>query len=114
MSPLNRPLGIFSPVIFSPALRTAAIAALMGTTMLASPLARAESTNPPVQLAQAAQESQTAKAATETKGETVEARITKLHADLKITPDEESNWSGVAQAMRDNAANMEKLAAAKR
>ena len=48
------------------------------------------------------------------KGETVEARITKLHGDLKITRDEQSTWDAVAQAMRDNAANMEKLVAAKR
>jgi len=48
------------------------------------------------------------------KGETVEERITNLHADLKIKPDEEKLWTDVAQAMRDNAAGMEKLAAEKR
>jgi protein CpxP len=48
-----------------------------------------------------------------TKGESVEQRITQLHAELKITPDEESKWNPVAQAMRDNAANMEKLVAEK-
>ncbi len=47
-------------------------------------------------------------------GESVEARITNLHARLKITPDEETAWNGVAQAMRENAANMEKLVAEKR
>ncbi|MEJ0072350.1 MAG: hypothetical protein WDO24_30760 [Pseudomonadota bacterium] len=78
----------------------------MGTTMLASPLtaARAETPNTPVQ---AGKKSADARAATSMKGETVEARITKLHADLKITRDEESAWSQVAQAMRDNASNME-------
>jgi protein CpxP len=65
-------------------------------------------------LAQAPQKSPSAKAATDTKGETVEARITKLHADLKITPDEETKWQDVAQAMRENAASMEKLVATKR
>ena len=44
----------------------------------------------------------------------VEQRITQLHTQLKITPDEESKWNGVAQAMRDNASNMEKLVAEKR
>jgi protein CpxP len=89
------------------------IAALMSTAMLASPFtgARAE----PVQVAQAqSQKSPAAKAATDMKGETVEARITQLHAQLKITPNEESKWNDVAQAMRDNAASMEKLVASKR
>jgi protein CpxP len=101
----------------APFLRTFAVAALMGTTMLASPLssARAETpTNAPVQIAQGGKKSVDAKAATDMKGETVEARITKLHADLKITQNEESSWTSVAQAMRDNAANMEKLVVEKR
>jgi protein CpxP len=106
----NRPLAISSPL-----LRTVAIAALMGSTMLMGSLtgARAESaTSTPVQIAQG--KSSTAKAATDMKPETVEARITKLHADLKITPAEEPKWNDVAQAMRDNAAAMEKLVAEKR
>jgi periplasmic protein CpxP/Spy len=112
MSPLSRKITNSSPL-----LRTVAIAALMGTTMLVSPLtgARAESaTSLPVQLAQGGQKSPDAKAATEAKGETVEARITKLHADLKITPDEQSKWDSVAQTMRDNATAMDKLVATKR
>ena len=44
----------------------------------------------------------------------VEQRITQLHAELKITSEEESKWNPVAQAMRDNAANMDKLVAEKR
>jgi hypothetical protein len=47
------------------------------------------------------------------KAETVEERIAMLHASLQITPAEETNWSGVAQTMRDNAAHMEKLTAEK-
>ena len=54
---------------------------------------------------------QLGKGATQGKGETVEQRITNLHKALKITPDEEPIWSGVAQAMRENAAAMQKLAA---
>jgi hypothetical protein len=93
--------------ITSPVVRMVALAALMGTTMLATPLT--------VQPAQAqSQKSSTAKAATDMKPETVEQRITKLHADLKITPNEESKWNDVAQAMRENASNMEKLVAEKR
>ena len=50
---------------------------------------------------------------TDQKPEGVEQRITQLHTELKITPDQESKWNSVAQAMRDNAANMEKLVAEK-
>ena len=55
-----------------------------------------------------------AAAATSSKPETVEQRITTLKAALKITPDQEKKWDGVAQAMRDNASRMEKLVAEKR
>jgi glycerophosphoryl diester phosphodiesterase len=40
----------------------------------------------------------------------VEARITALHSQLKITPDQESKWSTVADAMRDNASSLDELA----
>ena len=50
-----------------------------------------------------------AAAATSNKPETVEQRITALKAALKITPDQESKWEGVAKAMRENAAAMDKL-----
>jgi hypothetical protein len=39
----------------------------------------------------------------------VEARIKSLHAQLKITPDEEQQWSAVAQTMRDNAHAIDQL-----
>lgn len=39
----------------------------------------------------------------------VEQQITQLHSELKITSDQESKWNAVAQAMRDNAANVQKL-----
>jgi periplasmic protein CpxP/Spy len=48
-------------------------------------------------------------AATSNKPETVEQRITTLKAALKVTPDQESKWEGVAKAMRENAASMDKL-----
>ncbi len=109
----TQPLNISVPFV-----RTVAIATLMGATFLAGPLtaARADSaTSAPVPLAQNAQaKSATAKEATNHKGETLEQRITNLHATLKITPDEDSQWNSVAQAMRENAANMDKLAAEKR
>jgi len=102
----------------APLLRSVAIAALMGATILASPLtaARADTVaSAALQLAQAAAPQNPAAAgATQSKGETVEERITNLHAALKITPDEETKWNGVAQAMRENAASMDKLVAANR
>jgi periplasmic protein CpxP/Spy len=92
----------------APLMRSVAIAALMGATMLATPLsaARAEQA--------AVSQTQAAAAATETKGETVEQRITNLHAALKLTPAQDAQWNAVAQAMRENAANMDKLVASSR
>ena len=103
MSSLIRPIAVSAPMA-----RSVAIAALLGATMLASPLsaARAEQTVAP--------HNQAAAGATETKGETVEQRITNLHAALKITAEQGTQWNAVAQAMRENAANMDKLVAATR
>lgn len=99
----------------APLTRSIAIAALMGATILASPLTTARADivgDAAIQLAQAAApQSPAAKEATETKGETVEQRITTLHTVLKITPDEDAKWSAVAQAMRENATAMDKLIA---
>jgi periplasmic protein CpxP/Spy len=98
-----------------------AIAALMVATMLAGPLTatRAESAaNAPIQLAQTAapqkQAATRATRATQTKGETVEQRIAELHTALRITVAQDSKWNDVAQAMRENAAAMDKLVAANR
>ena len=92
-----------------------AIAALMGATLLASPLtaARADTTtNAAIRMAQATTpKTPGAAAATETKGETVEQRITTLRAALKITSDQDVKWTAVAQSMRENASAMDKLIA---
>jgi protein CpxP len=92
----------------APFVRSVAIAALLGATFLATPLT---ATRAP---AQVVTPTPAATNPTETKGETVEQRITNLHASLKITPGEETQWNGVAQAMRENAAAMDKLVAANR
>jgi len=84
----------------APFVRSFAVAALMSATILASPLsARADTVgNAAFQLAQAAApKTQAGVAATQSKGETVEQRIAK--------------WEAVAQAMRENASNMDKLVA---
>jgi protein CpxP len=101
MSYFTRPIAAPAPFV-----RSIAIAALMGATFLATPLSLAWAQNAPAKTVAAE--------ATETKGETVEQRITNLHAAMQITPDEEKNWNGVAQAMRENASAMDKLVAANR
>jgi protein CpxP len=109
MSSFSHPIAMSAPF---------AIAALIGATMLASPLtaARADTTShAAIHLAQAvAPQSQADAGAAETKEETVEQRITNLHTSLNITPEEESRWDDVAQTMRQNAIDMDKLAAANR
>ena len=91
----------------APFVRSVAIAALLSSTMLATPLTAA--------CAQVVTPQKQAAAETpQTKGETVEQRITALHASLQITADEEKTWNGVAQAMRENATAMDKLIAEKR
>jgi len=86
--------------------RPVAIATVAGAALFAMPVVaqtKDQATKPPA-----------ADAATSNKAETVEQRITTLKAALKITPDQEKKWEGVAQAMRENASRMEKLVAEKR
>jgi hypothetical protein len=87
--------------------RSVAIAALLGTTLLAGPLAAQPATTAAAPKMTAAP--QGAAKAADSRPETVEQRITSLHASLKITAGEEANWTGVATAMRDNAAAIQKL-----
>ena len=85
--------------------RSLAVVTLAGTTLFAGALAPAS-----------AQDSKApaAAAATSSKPETVEERITTLTTALKITPAQETNWTGVATAMRENAVAMETLVKSKR
>jgi hypothetical protein len=82
------------------------MATLLCATFFAAPLTAVYAADP-APAAQAGTE------AAQTDAETVEQRITNLHAELKITPAEEAKWNSVAQVMRENAAAMEKLAASK-
>jgi protein CpxP len=96
---------------FSPLLRTLAVTSLVGTAMLTASIGPAA--------AQTQAQTPTAKApaaaaATSARPETVEQRITTLKTALKITPDQEGKWDGVAKAMRDNATAMDKLVQDKR
>jgi periplasmic protein CpxP/Spy len=96
---------------------TIAISALLGATMLASPLTAIAADSAPSASAQPVQatmpKGQAAAPTPEARRETVEQRITTLHASLKITSDEETSWNGVVKAMRENAAAMDKLVAEK-
>jgi periplasmic protein CpxP/Spy len=94
--------------LFTPLTRSFAIASLAGAALIAGSLAPATAQTPDSQKPPAAA------AATSTKPETVEQRIATLKTALKITPDLEPKWTKVAQAMRDNASQMEKLVATKR
>jgi len=76
---------------------------LAGASAQTSTATKPGSTKPPA-----------AAAATSSKPQTVEQRITMLKSALKITPEQEKQWNGVAQAMRENATTMDKLVAAKR
>ena len=105
----------YSIINTAPLRRSVAIAALLGATFLTVPLTAVSAqtaVNAPIRLV--ADKSEAAADATTMKAETVEQRIDSLHAALKITPDEETKWNGVAQAMRDNAATMQKLVAEKK
>jgi hypothetical protein len=103
------------PSVVSPrSARSVAIAALLGTTMLVSPLIAARAGTAADAAPTTVSQQQAGAGATQTKGETVEQRITDLHTALQITPNQEKLWNNVAQAMRENAASMEKLVASDR
>jgi hypothetical protein len=105
-------------------------AALLATLALASP-ARAATGDlthaptagtPPAQVmvaqatpsqAPAAPSPAPAAKAPRSKVDYVEARITKLHSTLNITPAQEDLWKNVTQVMRDNAQTMEALTKAR-
>jgi hypothetical protein len=93
--------------IYPRAARGIAMTALLGAAFLATPVTAAYAADPAAAAQQGGAEAANAPA------ETVEQRITNLHTELKITPAEEAKWNNVAQAMRENAAAMSKLAAAR-
>lgn len=98
-----------------PSARACLTATVLGAAMMTGGLSAARAEAPAgasFQLAQAtAPQHPAAAGATETKGETVEQRITSLQKALKITSDQDAKWNAVAQAMRQNATAMEKLIA---
>ncbi|MBV8392734.1 MAG: Spy/CpxP family protein refolding chaperone, partial [Alphaproteobacteria bacterium] len=77
---------------------------LIGAALAAGSLAPAKAQTPTTNTKPPA-----AAAATSSKPETVEQRITTLKTALKITPDQETKWKAVADAMRENAGMMDKV-----
>ena len=96
--------------LFHPLARSLAIASVAGAALLAGTMTPVVAQTPPDN----GKKPPAAAAATSSKPETVEQRIQTLKAALKVTPEQESKWTAVAQAMRDNASRMEKLVAEKR
>jgi protein CpxP len=103
-----------------PTLRSVSMTALMAVSLLAGQSLAAQAQTPapapaapmmsaPMMSAPKTTAPASAATAVQSKPETVEDRITSLHTSLAITPAEEKDWSGVALAMRNNAAAMEKL-----
>lgn len=89
-----------------------AAAAAIGSGLAWSPLALAQSsatpTTPPATSAAPMTPSPSTSAQTvkPRSNAQVEARITQLHKELKITKDQENDWNTLAQDMRDNARAM--------
>ena len=83
------------------------IIALAMTALLAAPAAvLAQSAKPPTQ-APSAPAPGAGKAAPGGAAAGIEQSVKELHAQLKITPAEEPQWEPFAQAMRDNARDMD-------
>lgn len=108
MSALAHPMTISKPF-------AVAVAALMTAAVLGSSTIPALAASPTIQMAESsAAQIPAGRGATEGKGQTVEQRITTLRSALGITPGQEVLWNGVAQAMRENAAAIDKLIAENR
>lgn len=91
--------------------RSVAITALLSAPLVAAPLSVFAAEPGATGAAPSMPSKSTASA--ETKASGVEQQITQLHSQLKVTSEQESKWNSVAQAMRDSAANMQKMMAEK-
>lgn len=92
--------------------RSVAVTALLSAPLIAAPLS-VFAAEPGTTGAAPSTAAKPTAANPETKASGVERQITQLHSELKITSDQESKWNSVAQAMRDNEANLQKLMAEK-
>lgn len=98
----------------NPIARAVAAGAILSVFVLANPSpAAAQTSSSPASPSPTTQSAPMHKASPMrmSPSERVEARIKDLHARLQITPAQETQWNGVAQAMRDNAKAIEAVAA---
>ena len=114
MTSFTKPFAVTAPFA-----RTVAVAALFGAAMFAFPLTAARADGAAVTGIQLAQSATPAPAqadatAAPARSDTIEERITSLHEQLQITPDQDAKWNDVAQTLRENAANMDKMVAQNR
>lgn len=96
-------------MISSRSILTLAAAAVLGTGLAWSPLAQAQSSGAPPSPSATAPDmnsSASSHGATAPRNSPVEARITQLHRQLKITSAQQDDWNQVAQDIRDDAQQM--------
>jgi protein CpxP len=100
--------------LMDPSARHLAAATFLGMTLFA-PALLAQTNPPATTLAQATTPAPDAsKPAKRSRTDRAEDRIKQLHDQLKITPAQETQWNGVAQAMRDDASAMQAAIAKRR
>ncbi len=84
----------------------------LGAAALAAPLtASAQTAATPMTQPPAHTRPMTHRAAYTMRRETLDERISTMHAALKITPAEDADWNKVADVMRRNDSDMQKLVA---
>jgi len=99
-----------APVSTATACRWLAMSCLGLTTLAAPMAASAQATQAPM-VSGVSMAHHTAYRGYGMRRETLDQRIGNLHAELKITPAEEADWAKVAEVMRRNDSDMQKLVA---
>jgi protein CpxP len=84
-----------------------ALAAALLLPALALPVGAFAQTQPPAAGAAAAPRAKASARASMSPEQRVERHITQLHAQLRITPEQQTQWDQFAQVMRDNAKSMD-------
>lgn len=100
---------ISSRLMAIPFARALSISGVLGATLLVVPTLL-----PTPVFAQAPAMAPATTGSAEAKAESLDQRIATLHDMLKITAGQEALWTPVAQTMRDNAAEMQKLVVSKK
>jgi hypothetical protein len=88
-------------------LYSAALAGVLLLPAVAAPTGAFAQGEKQVGAASTAPKTKTAEPKSLSPTERVEQHITRLHAQLRVTPEQQAQWDQFAQVMRDNAKNME-------